>query len=177
MILLEAVILILRFAAVLILYLFLWQAVRLIYRDLGLRRNQKGDNADGTASVPEVSAADETAAELIVLAAAANAKPALGSLLPLGSDNCLGRSDGNDIVLDDPFASGRHARIFKSRGRFWLTDLGSRNGTFLNGMVISRPTALRNGDILKIGGMTLQFVRWNHEDSIENRYRSDPGEK
>ncbi len=77
----------------------------------------------------------------------------------LVTGNCsLGRVIGNDIVLVDDRVSRRHATIHaQGELEFWLIDLGSRNGTYLNGRRISQPTRLRDGDRLHIGPFALTF--------------------
>jgi hypothetical protein len=73
-------------------------------------------------------------------------------LLPLTS---LGRSPTNTIIIEDTFASGEHALIALRNGVWWLEDRQSRNGTTLNGIAVTEPVIITDGDILGIGG--LQF--------------------
>ncbi|MDD4238911.1 MAG: FHA domain-containing protein, partial [Desulfotomaculaceae bacterium] len=70
--------------------------------------------------------------------------------------------------IRDSFASNRHALIFFKEGQYWLEDLQSTNGTFLNEVKIDQPTVLVDGDIIKIGGIIFQFVRWEHEVGSDN---------
>jgi len=64
----------------------------------------------------------------------------------------LGRRDDNDVVIDDPQVSRRHASLSWEEGTFVLRDLGSANGTFLNATRITEPRALREGDAIGLGG-------------------------
>ena len=75
----------------------------------------------------------------------------------------LGRSDGCDVVVAGAYASARHARLYYQAGQFWLEDLHSTNGTYINGRLVSAPVVLANGDRLRIGGVTFQYVRWTYE--------------
>jgi len=68
----------------------------------------------------------------------------------------IGRIEDNDIVLDDSSVSRKHAKIAKEGGRYRLTDLGSHNGTFLNGELI-QSVLLNDGDQIKIGQNRLTF--------------------
>jgi len=55
------------------------------------------------------------------------------------------------VLADDTFVSQVHARVFERDGRTWVEDLGSRNGTFVNGKRIDAPTRLRRGDQVQFG--------------------------
>jgi adenylate cyclase len=77
---------------------------------------------------------------------------------PIAGNCSLGRAVANDIVLPDDRVSRRHATIHAQGEReFWLVDLGSRNGTYLNGRRISQPTRLAEADRIQIGPFTLTF--------------------
>ncbi len=69
----------------------------------------------------------------------------------------LGRAKDNDIVIDDPFTSSNHAMILWRDGGWWIEDLGSHNGTFINEMITRKAVELEDGDIIGIGQMTLRF--------------------
>jgi adenylate cyclase len=72
----------------------------------------------------------------------------------------LGRGTENHIVIDSPKASRKHAFIHpQDVGEFWLIDLSSRNGTFRNDRRLVRPTRLRHGDSLYIGGENFTFCQ------------------
>ena len=70
----------------------------------------------------------------------------------------LGRSLDNDIILDDPSVSRRHAQLSVSGDHYVLRDLHSRNGTFVNGQRISE-VALRDGDLLTLGDVGMVIKR------------------
>lgn len=63
----------------------------------------------------------------------------------------LGREPGNDLVVNDPEVSRRHARLKKIGTQYLLEDMGSTNGTFLQGNRITLPVMLQSGDEIKIG--------------------------
>ena len=67
----------------------------------------------------------------------------------------VGRAPGCAIVLGGDYVSAHHARLFERGGRVWVEDLGSTNGTLLNGRRVRRPAAMRAGDRLKIGDVVL----------------------
>ncbi len=70
----------------------------------------------------------------------------------------VGRSEENDIVISDPNVSRRHARLSRSDNGFVVEDLGSTNGTLLDGAPIDRER-IESGDELTFGGITARFVR------------------
>ena len=78
--------------------------------------------------------------------------------VPVTGNCSLGRAVGNDVVLVDDRVSRRHATIHaQGTNEFWLIDLGSRNGTYLNGRRVSQPTRLRDADRVQIGPFFLAF--------------------
>ncbi len=73
------------------------------------------------------------------------------------NETVIGRDPGCPISIPDPYVSLRHARIFKVNGIYMAEDLGSRNGTFLNGERIVGPTPVKPGDKLRIGRVVFGF--------------------
>lgn len=71
----------------------------------------------------------------------------------------VGRSPGADIVVGANFVSGRHARFSLIGKDLVLEDLGSTNGTMLNGQRITEPAGLREGDIVSIGNVDIKVSR------------------
>lgn len=67
----------------------------------------------------------------------------------------VGRDPISDILLDDETASARHARLSYHHGQWWVEDLGSMNGTFINQQKVSIPTVLATGDDLQCGNARL----------------------
>ena len=113
-----------RILFLVLLYGFLFAVARVLMRDL--RAASKGPAELG---------------RLVVLASP-QAEPPLGTSFPLDAVTTLGRDVNNTIVVDDPFASAEHA-VLTFRGRAWyVEDLGSTNGTFVNGMPVDRVAAL-----------------------------------
>lgn len=74
-----------------------------------------------------------------------------------GAQVIIGREEGLDIVLQDPEASRRHTRISWQGGRYVVEDMGSTNGTFINGVQITAPQVLNLGDSIGIGQTAMVF--------------------
>ena len=76
----------------------------------------------------------------------------------IGNSVIIGRDSSRcDVVLDYPFVSRVHARLFKVKGKWALEDLDSTSGTSLNGNKIERAQYLFDGDIISIGGMSFVY--------------------
>ncbi|NJD59975.1 MAG: hypothetical protein C3F13_04335 [Anaerolineales bacterium] len=63
----------------------------------------------------------------------------------------LGRGDGCDFEVDDQTVSAHHARLAYRRQQWWLEDMASTNGTFLNGEAVTSPVVITHGDELRLG--------------------------
>ncbi len=132
----------LRILFVVLIYAFLFMVARAMWRDL-----RSG-----------VAGAGRPLARLVVVAAV-EGRPEPGSSIPLDAVNSLGRDVNNSIVLDDSFVSAEHA-LLTFRGRAWyVEDLGSTNGTWLNGQQVAAMMPLGYGDEIQIGQVRLRLER------------------
>jgi pSer/pThr/pTyr-binding forkhead associated (FHA) protein len=158
----ESVLTILKFCFLALLYLFLFRVVRVVSKEMR-----------APAPVPQQPAAPPTAAPV---AAARPVKPARGrgpgrlriiepparqgESYALADEITVGRGGGCGIVLaDDSFVSTVHARVFRRDGTVYVEDLGSRNGTLLNGEPVTQAAALRRGDQVQFGQTVAEAVR------------------
>ncbi|MSO60348.1 MAG: FHA domain-containing protein [Ilumatobacteraceae bacterium] len=81
-----------------------------------------------------------------------------GQRFVLSSTLGIGRSEENDIcVNDDTFASQNHARIEMRADAIWVVDLGSTNGTFVNGQRVTTDKSMRKSDRLQVGSTVLEM--------------------
>lgn len=80
-----------------------------------------------------------------------------GSSVSLGDALRIGRTSSNQLALDDGLVSRHHASIQRIGDSFWVIDLGSSNGTFVNGQQIIQPSRLNNQDVIRIGNVALVF--------------------
>ncbi len=155
----------LKFAFLAVLYLFLLWVARSALRDL--RRGVGGaaapapgaadyDLATGMHSAASVLGGAGDAPRLRVHSA-----PGLrsGSAYDLSGGILLGRGNDVDIRLEDSFASSRHARLIPQGEVVVLEDLGSTNGTRLNGEPVAGPQPLHQGDRIQIGDSEFSFER------------------
>jgi hypothetical protein len=80
-----------------------------------------------------------------------------GTRFDVGAGATLGRSGGADINVDDPFASSAHARIFQRGDYMYLEDMGSTNGTYLNGRQVRAAERLKVADTIRIGDTEYRY--------------------
>jgi hypothetical protein len=151
----EEALLLLKIAFLVLLYLFIWRIVRTSARDLRLPQ-ESFVLAPG--SVPGLGDAAPRieAGKLVVVKSPAFSE---GDEWELDSSSLsFGRSSQNDIQLQrDEYASSSHARIEPRRDGVWLEDIGSTNGTYLNGIRLTRAKRLNPGDIVRIGETELRY--------------------
>lgn len=117
-------------------YLFVWQVARAIGSHLGisLRRRRR----EGTKVVVVRSDTQR------------------GLELEVNDVVVLGRAEEADVVLDDPYASEFHMRLVAQESGMVLHDLGSTNGTYINGRRVTAPTSLRRGDTIQVGKTVME---------------------
>ena len=151
----EEALLLLKIAFLVLLYLFIWRIVRTAARDLRLPQ-ESFVLAPG--SIPGLGggAPHVEAGKLVVVKSPALSE---GDEWDLDSSPLtFGRSSQNDIQLKrDEYASSTHARIEPRRDGVWLEDIGSTNGTYLNGVRLTHPKRLNSGDVVRIGETELRF--------------------
>jgi hypothetical protein len=152
----------LKFGFLAVLYLFLLWMARSALKDLrrgtagaaapayedatGMHKASAGLGGDGAGGTPKLRV--RTAAGL----------PA-GAAYDLSDGALLGRGEAADIRLEDTFASARHARLVPQGEVMVLEDLGSTNGTYLNGEPLRGPQPLHVGDSIRIGDSEFTFER------------------
>ena len=71
----------------------------------------------------------------------------------------LGRSGASDVVLNDSFLSSRHARLSEDDGDFFIEDLGSTNGTYVNAEAVVHRTQIIKGDVIQLGNLIFEVAR------------------
>jgi hypothetical protein len=79
-----------------------------------------------------------------------------GHAYVLDEEQTVGRAAGCQITLDDTYVSQLHARVFLRDGTWFVEDLGSTNGTYLNTKRVSSPLAVKRGDQIKIGAVIME---------------------
>jgi len=151
----DEVLLVLKIAFLVLLYVFIWRIVRTASRDLRLPQESFILAPAGGAGVHTSRPGSRTGRLVVVKS------PDLeeGSDFELNSAQLtIGRGRQNDIAIStDEYASARHARFEPRRDGAWVQDLGSTNGTYLNGARLDRPRRLTQGDIVRVGETDLRY--------------------
>jgi FHA domain len=150
----------LKFGFLLVLYLFLLWVARSAIRDLS-----RYEAASAVAEPveppgrqrrePAIPNLRSGVAPRLEVVAAMGHEP--GSTFDLAEGATMGRSDGAEIRVDDPFASSAHARIFAQGEYMYLEDMGSTNGTYLNGRQVKSTERLRMADLIRIGDSEYRY--------------------
>ena len=125
-----------RILLVMLMYVFLFAAMR---SGIGLVRGQRRDAAIWSVDVEK------------------GAKQLLGLHVDILGPVVIGRSPSSDVVVDEPFVSATHARLTLQGPALVLEDLGSTNGTMVNGEELKSVAPLRSDDVVIIGRTTLKI--------------------
>jgi hypothetical protein len=149
----ETALLVLKIAFLVLLYLFIWRIVRAVGRDLRLPQESFILRPEG--GLVRGGGGIQTGRLLVVKSTALDE----GSDIVLNSAPLtVGRGGQNDIELEgDEFASAEHARFEPRQDGVWIADMGSTNGTFVNGIQLERPRKLARGDIVRVGETDFRF--------------------
>ena len=160
----------LKFGFIAVLYLFLLWMARSALRDLRGSGREPGAGGPGPGRAPSYEDATgmhvassglggdgELGAPRLRVESAAGLRD--GAAYDLSDGAVLGRGDQVDIRLEDSFASTSHARLLPQGDVVVLEDLGSTNGTYLNGEPLRGPQPLHVGDRIRIGDSEFTFER------------------
>jgi pSer/pThr/pTyr-binding forkhead associated (FHA) protein len=150
----DEVLLLLKIAFLVLLYVFIWRIVRTASKDLRLPQESfiLAPSAGGLHSAqPSLRSG-----RLVVVRSPDLSE---GEDFELNSAQLtIGRGNQNDVAIGtDEYASARHARFEPRQDGVWVQDLGSTNGTYLNGTRLDRPRRLSRGDIVRVGETDLRF--------------------
>jgi hypothetical protein len=150
----EEALLVLKILFLVLLYLFIWRIVRTASRDVRLPQESfvlAPGSVPGLEEPPQIEAG-----RLVVVTSPARRE---GEEWELDSSPLtVGRNARNDIELGrDEYASSDHARLEPRRDGVWLEDVGSTNGTYLNGARLTQPKRLSPGDVVRIGETELRY--------------------
>lgn len=147
---------VLKIALLVLLYFFVWRAVRAILADLygGTRRERRAAARQAPQTRP-VRRGKGTPTKVVVV----DERGSKAGTYRLNKTLQVGRGQSCDIRLTDTYVSTAHARITNRNGAWMVEDLGSTNGTYLNQRRVTTPAALAPGDRIRVGKTTLELRR------------------
>lgn len=136
----------LKYIFITIIYLFIYSIIRLIYLDIRSVNARK-------------AGIDKNAPYLKLINRRESLEFRVSETYPLEKDVRIGRNRSNSISVQDPYLSGVHASIIRKDGSHFIKDLGSTNGTFVNGMQVNgNEVQLRDGDRIHAGALDFLYV-------------------
>lgn len=135
----------LKYIFITIIYIFLFAIIRLIYLDIRLMNNKAKASPEKAPYLKLINRRDNL-----------NYKVEESYILDRGKK--IGRSNKNDIAIQDPYLSNQHAELLSEDGQYSISDLGSKNGVSVNNKVIGGPVCLKNGDKIQLGQLSFMFV-------------------
>jgi pSer/pThr/pTyr-binding forkhead associated (FHA) protein len=153
----DPIALLLKFGFLAVLYLFLLWIARSALRDVsGGQATALADDTGPTAR-PRDERMDLRSGVFPQLEVVAALGREPGERVDVNDGITIGRSPTADIQIDDPFASSAHARIFSRAQFMYIEDMGSTNGTFLNGRQLRKPEQLKVADSIRIGDTEYRY--------------------
>jgi len=145
----EVISTILKYVFTIVIYIFIYTIIRLIYLDIKSMNKRAGLSDKKYPYLKLLNRRDELSFRV-------------DESYVLNSRKTIGRLSKNDFVINDPFLSGNHAEFFSEDGIYYMRDLGSKNGSFINNVKIEYDAVpLNNGDKIQIGQLTFIFVQDN----------------
>jgi pSer/pThr/pTyr-binding forkhead associated (FHA) protein len=149
---------VLKYALLVLLYLFVFRAIRSV--SLGVSGRRRGATTEmrsaGASRAAKPSKAGKPPTQVVVHDAGGAGKP---RTVRLAASTEIGRADRCAIRLEDNYVSQVHARLYEKDGGWFVEDLGSTNGTFLNEGTVSGTTPVHAGDAVRVGKTVLELRR------------------
>ena len=153
----EPILIALQAAFVILLYVFIWRVVRSASRGLPVASQESFVMAPAQVAQARAEAGIEPGRLVVTRSKVVP----VGKTLEAGPvPTTIGRADDNVLVLDgDDYASGHHVRVESGLDGTWVIDLGSTNGTSVNGERVTGRHRLHEGNLLQVGDTELRFER------------------
>jgi pSer/pThr/pTyr-binding forkhead associated (FHA) protein len=140
----------LKYGLLALLFLFIWRSMRWVVRGLNVERSAPGGRGGKAAS-----AGPPQPSTMIVY------PPDGGRVrtFRMGPSMIVGRSPECEVRLEDTYVSQQHARVFGKNDAWYVEDLGSTNGTFVNDQKLAAPALVQPGDRIRVGTTVLELRR------------------
>ncbi len=155
---LEPVAVALKFGFIAVLYIFLLWVVVSVSRDLMVGRNKDDGDIRSVVFGKEIEEDGQSPIHVpgrLIVESGKGFKQ--GSVINVGEGLTIGRASSCEIAVDDGYISHRHARISGSGGQAYVEDLGSTNGTFVNGRLLESKLLLKPRDTVRVGSFEFRY--------------------
>jgi hypothetical protein len=143
----------LKYSLFALLVLFIWRSTRWVVRGLTVEAVPRGPRRSAKArSEPELPPGPRS----VVVRAPEGEKP---RTVHIAASMVVGRAPECELRIEDTYASQQHARLFGKNGAWYVEDLGSTNGTFVNEQKLAAPAMVQAGDRIRVGTTVLELRR------------------
>ena len=143
---------VLKYSLLVLLYFFIYRAVRSVASELAGRASERRAQPSGRAAATK----GRRPPSAVVVHAGDGAK---ARTIKLSGPVEIGRADSSTITVEDTYVSQHHARLYSRDGAWYVEDLGSTNGTFLNDRRVAQPAEVHAGDVVRVGKTVLELRR------------------
>ena len=135
-----------KYGFVIVVYMFIYSVIKLIYLDITDTRRMENSLDGAVAYLKTITLSKDLDFKIF-------------DSYGVKENTLIGRSKKCDIYIKDPFMSKENTLIYLQEGRFYIKDMGSTNGTFVNGkQLLEKPAKLKDSDKITIGGVDFLFV-------------------
>jgi pSer/pThr/pTyr-binding forkhead associated (FHA) protein len=148
---------VLKFAFLALLYFFVYRAIRSASSDLSSGKRARAAKADGPGTPQREARRSRAHGKAPRKVLVVDHQGAKSGTIRLQEPLQVGRADACQIKLGDTYISQFHARLFPRDGNWYVEDLGSTNGTYLNQRKLTGPSEVHAGDVVRLGKTTLEL--------------------
>jgi pSer/pThr/pTyr-binding forkhead associated (FHA) protein len=141
-----------------LLYLFFFRVLRAVWTEINPPRVAEAPAGSGGRAAPAKQKAPKRGRGAPPQLRVIEPPEQRGRAYPLEEEVTLGRAAGCQVPIDDAYASQVHARVFHSEGQWYVEDLGSTNGTYLNRRRVAGPMIVKKRDRVQIGNTVLELA-------------------
>ena len=145
----------LKYGLFALLFLFIWRSMRWVVRGLSVAEASAAAERGGKRPRPTTPSLPPGSSTLVVQGKS-DAKP---RTVKLSASMTIGRAPECELRIEDTYASQQHARLFAKNSSWFVEDLGSTNGTFVNDQKLAAPAMLQPGDKVRVGQTVMELRR------------------
>jgi len=143
---------------VILIWLFFFRVIRAVWVEVRPAKSIRAATAASEArQAPPPTSRANRRSRLVLRVAEPEAER--GRVYDLPEEVTVGRAPGCGVRVDDAYTSSIHARVYRRDGTVWVEDLGSTNGTWLNGERLAAPAKVDRGDLVQVGGTVFEVSR------------------